>query len=63
MSALGLEPRTRGLKGHCSSIELRARFAHQAQIGSHSIMGYINRQRNKTAFPGIKIMKAIVETI
>ena len=25
MSALGLEPRTNGLKGHCSSIELRAR--------------------------------------
>ena len=27
MSALGLEPRTNGLKGHCSSIELRARVA------------------------------------
>jgi hypothetical protein len=25
VSALGLEPRTNGLKGHCSSIELRAR--------------------------------------
>ena len=24
VSALGLEPRTNGLKGHCSSIELRA---------------------------------------
>ena len=26
MSALGLEPRTNGLKGHCSSIELRAQY-------------------------------------
>ena len=26
MSAKGLEPLTNGLKGHCSTIELRARY-------------------------------------
>ena len=41
MSAEGLEPSTNGLKGHCSTIELRARFGEE-----HSIMlpGY--RQRS-----------------
>ncbi len=27
MSAAGIEPATNGLKGHCSTIELRARIA------------------------------------
>jgi hypothetical protein len=38
MSAKGLEPLTNGLKGHCSTIELRA------HSGMHSITRSIQRQ-------------------
>ena len=38
MSAAGLEPATNGLKGHCSTIELRA------PIEKHSIMSGSDRQ-------------------
>ena len=40
MSAEGLEPSTNGLKGHCSTIELRAR---SGEVHSITLPGY--RQR------------------
>jgi hypothetical protein len=43
MSAERLELSTNGLKGHCSTIELRAR-----KSGLHSIMGKSPRQRNRS---------------
>ena len=41
VSALGFEPRTNGLKGHCSTIELRARHTSE----KHSNMVNSQRQR------------------
>ena len=46
VSALGFEPRTNGLKGHCSAVELRAR-----KSGVHSNMVDIQSQR-KTPLHG-----------
>ena len=48
VSALGFEPRTNGLKGHCSAVELRAQFTslEKGESGLHSITGSIPRQRN-----------------
>ena len=40
MSAEGLEPSTNGLKGHCSTIELRARNLKR----KNSIMAFERRQ-------------------
>ena len=42
MSAEGIEPSTNGLKGRCSTIELRARFY---KGGLHSNMGVNHSQR------------------
>jgi hypothetical protein len=42
MSALGFEPRTNGLKGHCSAVELRARESGEG----HCIMRRNGRQRS-----------------
>ena len=46
VSAEGLEPATNGLKGHCSTIELRAR------CGVHSIMQFSPSQRENLDFLG-----------
>ena len=52
MSAKGLEPLTNGLKGHCSTIELRAReryfittYSGRQQVGNLLKSTTLNRQR------------------
>ena len=46
VSAERLELSTNGLKGHCSTIELRAHLSKE-EGGLHSIMGKSHRQRNR----------------
>ena len=42
MSAAGLEPATNGLKGHCSTIELRARFRRILSRAGRGVNGTEN---------------------
>ena len=56
MSALGFEPRTNGLKGHCSTIELRARSMGE----KHSNMVNIHRQRKMLTGKDIYVLEVLM---
>lgn len=49
MSALGFEPRTNGLKGHCSAVELRTRSFIKSEAHSITAWGVRQRQLPKRA--------------